>query len=94
MIFLWLPWKVPFFLGCAAGRQQLRTALTALKAIYTLPEEHVNEFLDSYKLFSQEYVTGKNREAENTVNYYKATKLGDSIPAIEMAILGLGNYWV
>lgn len=47
------------------------TSLTALKAIYTLPEEHVSEFLDSYKLFSQEHVTGKNREAENTVNYYK-----------------------
>jgi hypothetical protein len=53
-----------------------RTSLTALKAIYTLPEEHVSEFLDSYKLFSQEHVTGKNREAENTVNYYKVWIFG------------------
>lgn len=50
---------------------RVTTSLKALKAIYTLPEEHVREFLASYQLFDQEHVTGKNREAENTVNYYK-----------------------
>ena len=33
----------------------------------------MREFLASYQLFDQEHVTGKNREAENTVNYYKAS---------------------
>ena len=50
---------------------RLSTSLKALKAIYTLPEKHVTEFLDSYKLFEQEQVTGKNQEAESTINYYK-----------------------
>lgn len=52
---------------------RVTTSLKALKAIYTLPEEHVREFLASYQLFDQEHVTGKNKEAENTVNYYKAS---------------------
>lgn len=52
---------------------RVTTSLKALKAIYTLPEEHVREFLASYRLFDQEHVTGKNKEAENTVNYYKAS---------------------
>ena len=64
-----------------------RTSLTALKAIYTLPEEHVSEFLDSYKLFSQEHVTGKNREAENTVNYYKVRgSAADRLPGFSRNI--------
>ncbi|CAK9039779.1 Sterol 24-C-methyltransferase (Delta(24)-sterol C-methyltransferase) [Durusdinium trenchii] len=50
---------------------RLSTSLRALKAIYTLPEKHVRDFLDSYKLFEQEYVTGQNQEAESTVNYYQ-----------------------
>ena len=33
----------------------------------------MREFLASYRLFDQEHVTGKNKEAENTVNYYKAS---------------------
>ncbi|CAJ1375586.1 unnamed protein product, partial [Effrenium voratum] len=50
---------------------RVSTALKALRAIYTLPEQDVTDFLDSYKLFSQEQVTGGNNEAQSTVNYYK-----------------------
>ena len=50
---------------------RVSTSLRALKAIYTLPEQHVSDFLESYRLFDQEQVTGKNREAENTVAYYQ-----------------------
>ena len=50
---------------------RVTTSFRALKAVYTLPEKHVTDFLESYKLFDQEHVTGKNKEAENTVKYYQ-----------------------
>ena len=50
---------------------RISTSLKAFKAIYTLPERHVSDFLESYQLFDQEHVTGKNEEAEKTVKYYQ-----------------------
>jgi len=50
---------------------RISTSLKALKAVYTLPEEHVDAFLKSYELFELEQVTGKNNEAASTVNYYQ-----------------------
>lgn len=46
------------------------TSLTALYALFTLPQEHVDSFLKSYELFDKEAVTGK-ADAENIVNYYQ-----------------------
>lgn len=52
---------------------RISTALSALRAIYTLPDQHVKDFLDSYDLFDQERVTGKtkNEFAQKTINYYQ-----------------------
>jgi len=47
------------------------TAINAIKTIYSFPEQDVTDFLDSYKLFDQEQVTGGKNEAQSTVNYYK-----------------------
>mmetsp|Transcript_10659 Transcript_10659/g.23880 ORF Transcript_10659/g.23880 Transcript_10659/m.23880 type:complete len:362 (-) Transcript_10659:353-1438(-) len=66
-------------LGCAGWWVQtlpvlwyrIGTSMTALRALYTLPPEHVEAFLRSYDLFELESVTGKNNEAQNTVNYYQ-----------------------
>jgi len=49
---------------------RVTTSLRALMAIYTLPEDHVKDFLASYELFDHERVLGKS-DSEHTVNYYK-----------------------
>ena len=46
------------------------TSLTALYALFTLPQEHVDSFLDSYKIFDKEAVDSKD-DAKDIVNYYQ-----------------------
>mmetsp|Transcript_63742 Transcript_63742/g.164098 ORF Transcript_63742/g.164098 Transcript_63742/m.164098 type:complete len:364 (+) Transcript_63742:80-1171(+) len=66
-----------FLGGCSYFQQspavlwyRLSTSATALYALFTLPQEHVDSFLKSYELFDKEAVTGKE-DAENIVNYYQ-----------------------
>lgn len=46
------------------------TSAKALYALYTLPKEHVDKFLDSYQLFEKEHIS-KEEDAELIVNYYQ-----------------------
>jgi len=46
------------------------TSATALYALVTLPQEHVDSFLKSYELFDKEAVDSSG-DAENIVNYYQ-----------------------
>jgi len=50
---------------------RVSTSATALYALFTLPQEHVDDFLKSYELFDQENVTSNTADAQNIVNYYK-----------------------
>eukprot|EP00929_Paragymnodinium_shiwhaense_P005907 TRINITY_DN1084_c0_g1_i1.p1 TRINITY_DN1084_c0_g1~~TRINITY_DN1084_c0_g1_i1.p1 ORF type:complete len:409 (+),score=83.22 TRINITY_DN1084_c0_g1_i1:110-1228(+) len=46
------------------------TSAKAVYALYTLPREHVDKFLDSYRLFEKETVTAEE-DAQLIVNYYQ-----------------------
>jgi len=49
---------------------RLSTSVKALYALFTLPQEHVDTFIKSYKLFDLEAVTS-DTDAQEIVNYYQ-----------------------
>jgi len=50
---------------------RVSTSAKALHALFTLPQDHVDDFLKSYELFDQEAVTSNETDAQNIVNYYQ-----------------------
>lgn len=49
---------------------RVSTSLTALYAIFTLPKQHVDDFLKSYEIFDKEKIETAE-DTNNIVNYYK-----------------------
>jgi len=50
---------------------RLSTSALSVYALLTLPKEHVDKFLESYKLFEQEQITGTAKEHAQIVDYYQ-----------------------
>jgi len=50
---------------------RVSTSAIAVYALFTLPQEHVDDFLKSYELFDQENVTSSETDAQNIVKYYQ-----------------------
>jgi len=55
----------------AVAWYRLSTSALSVYALLTLPKEHVDDFLESYKLFEQEMITGTAKEHAQIVDYYK-----------------------
>jgi sterol 24-C-methyltransferase len=47
------------------------TSAKALHSILTMPQEHVDDFVESFALFDQDVVTSNESDAQHIVNYYK-----------------------
>jgi sterol 24-C-methyltransferase len=62
---------------------RLSTAFAALRSLYYLPQEQLDNFLKSYELFDQEAVGERGNEATNIVNYYAVLNHLCSIGEVE-----------
>jgi len=61
---------------------RVATACSALRSLYYLPQEQIDDFLRSYELFDQERV-GDGNEANKIVNYYAVLNHLCSIGEVE-----------